>query len=302
MQHLLSILAEQRDVDQMSLLIDKVDENGSGDIEFEELATLLRAASPQLARPREVDSVKIEAHPLIEQMSEIASSHTWSLMSSHPAQLRDAAARAKKLAVISSRLSGPVAERVDDAIGWRRTLSMITEVGRELMVAAAEGERRGSLTEHCDDSRAHALAQMAQAMHHACAMLAEQPADSYEVHVALRTVRTVEQIERVNASKPVQWRNAPDANVADPADTIPPYHPDSVESRTSARNAARIERAQALASISPSAVSPCSFRLPHRGGRGPDDHVQQVRGEAPGEADRDDARRHEAGTEAQRCE
>ena len=37
-------------------------------IEFEELATLLRAINPQLTRPKDVQDVDLDPHPLIEQV------------------------------------------------------------------------------------------------------------------------------------------------------------------------------------------------------------------------------------------
>ena len=66
-RHLLALLSEEpRTNDHVALLIDKVDENRSGDIDFEELAMLIRAFNPQLPRPKDVDDVDIEPHPLIE--------------------------------------------------------------------------------------------------------------------------------------------------------------------------------------------------------------------------------------------
>ena len=51
---MLALLSESSNSDTVERLVAKVDANGSGDIEFEELATLIRAINPQLARPKEV--------------------------------------------------------------------------------------------------------------------------------------------------------------------------------------------------------------------------------------------------------
>jgi hypothetical protein len=49
-------------------LIAKVDENHNGELEFEELATLLRAIDPKLARTKLIEDIDIQPHPLLEQV------------------------------------------------------------------------------------------------------------------------------------------------------------------------------------------------------------------------------------------
>ena len=89
---------------------------------------------------------------------------------------------------------------------WRRTLAKIHEVAAEQLAAASEGERRGSLEVYCDDAHAHCLAMLAQALEHAGELLSAYDRDSYEVHVALRTIRTIEQCERLQPAQPIEWR------------------------------------------------------------------------------------------------
>ena len=89
---------------------------------------------------------------------------------------------------------------------WRRTLAKIHEVAAEQLAAASEGERRGSLEVYCDDAHAHCLAMLAQALEHAGELLSAHDRDTYEVHVALRTIRTIEQCERLQPARPIEWR------------------------------------------------------------------------------------------------
>ena len=89
---------------------------------------------------------------------------------------------------------------------WRRTLAKIHEVAAEQLAAASEGERRGSLEVYCDDAHAHCLAMLAQALEHAVELLSAHERDTYEVHVALRTIRTIEQCERLQPARPIEWR------------------------------------------------------------------------------------------------
>jgi len=89
---------------------------------------------------------------------------------------------------------------------WRRTLAKIHEVAAEQLAAASEGERRGSLEVYCDDVHAHCLAMLAQALEHAGELLSAHERDTYEVHVALRTIRTIEQCERFQPARPIEWR------------------------------------------------------------------------------------------------
>jgi len=85
-------------------------------------------------------------------------------------------------------------------------LLMIHDVASEQLAAAAEGERRSTLESYCDDAHAHCLAMLAQALKHAAQLLSEHERGSYEVHVALRTVRTVAEAERLHPGRPIEWR------------------------------------------------------------------------------------------------
>ena len=67
-RHLLGLLSEGNQVEDVNNLIAKVDENHNGELEFEELATLLRAIDPKLARNKLVEDIDIQPHPLLEQV------------------------------------------------------------------------------------------------------------------------------------------------------------------------------------------------------------------------------------------
>lgn len=207
--HLLALLSEHQTPEQIDELIDRIDENRSGDIEFEELATLLRAVNPQLSRPAHVDSIATESHPLLEQVLALlrGSEWRWELMKADPQQLDAAAHRARKLTAAARRLEDP-ADGVQSPKSWSHTLAMLRDVSKELLAAASEGggARGDSLATYTDGSRAEVLARTGQALAHAAAMLAGHAHDSYEVHVALRTVRTIELLERVQASRAIVWR------------------------------------------------------------------------------------------------
>ena len=87
-------------------------------------------------------------------------------MHADPSQLESSVARCKKLDAVVKRLSKVEDRRPGlnrDEAGWKRTLAMVADIGRDLLRAASEGELRGSLAHFCDDDHAHALAQMAQA-------------------------------------------------------------------------------------------------------------------------------------------
>jgi hypothetical protein len=67
-RHLLGLLSEGNQVEDVNNLIAKVDENHNGELEFEELATLLRAIDPKLARNKLIEDIDIQPHPLLEQV------------------------------------------------------------------------------------------------------------------------------------------------------------------------------------------------------------------------------------------
>lgn len=231
-RHLLALLSEDRDADQVGRLLDKVDANRSGDFEFEELATLLRAINPQLPRPKDIEDVDLEPHPLIEQVQAILEHDVTAILTTSAAQIERRARRAEQLAKITSELDTMYGAGASESAGKggkssqgrdgidgsgagtvspearRQALAMMHEVAAEQMAAAEESELRGTLECYCDDAHAHCLAMLAQALRHAADLLDGSERESYEVHVALRTVRTVEQAERLHPSKAIEWRMA----------------------------------------------------------------------------------------------
>jgi type II secretory pathway component PulJ len=67
-RHLLALLIEGHQAEDVNNLIEKVDANHNGEIEFEELATLLRAIDPKLSRNKRIEDIDIQPHPLLEQV------------------------------------------------------------------------------------------------------------------------------------------------------------------------------------------------------------------------------------------
>ena len=71
-RHLLALLIEGHQAEDVNDLIEKVDANHNGEIEFEELATLLRAIDPKLypklSRNKRIEDIDIQPHPLLEQV------------------------------------------------------------------------------------------------------------------------------------------------------------------------------------------------------------------------------------------
>ena len=143
-------------------------------------------------------------------------------MYAHPAQLDHAALRAAKLADVCKRLesgeafaaaAGETLPMGGFTMGGggggraidRATLQLLHDVAKDQIAASAEGEARGSLRTYCTDAYAAALAKLAQALRHAADLLAKHGAGTYDAHVALRTIRTVEQAEKMQASRKVDW-------------------------------------------------------------------------------------------------
>ena len=222
-RHLLALLSEANKNEQVDSLLEKVDADGSGAIEFEELATLIRAVNPQRTQARELADIEVDAHPLLHQVQALDDRASWGIMYATAEHLEAASRRAGKLAAIVSRLDGTAeiggggnrrqgGGRNASAGGGagnsvdRATLAMIHEVAAEQLAAAAEGERRGSLKTYCSDAHAEALARFGQALRHAADLLEAHGYDTYESHVALRTVRTVEHAERLHPGRRVEWR------------------------------------------------------------------------------------------------
>jgi len=146
-------------------------------------------------------------HPRLEQVYAILDKDLLRVLESSTDQHERRARRADKLSAILAEL--------EDAYGGahtmvhevrRRVLAKIHEVAAEQLAAASEGERRGSLEVYCDDVHAHCLAMLAQALEHAGELLSAHERDTYEVHVALRTIRTIEQCERFQPARPIEWR------------------------------------------------------------------------------------------------
>jgi hypothetical protein len=146
-------------------------------------------------------------HPRLEQVYAILDKDLLRVLESSTDQHERRARRADKLSAILAEL--------EDAYGGahtmvhevrRRVLAKIHEVAAEQLAAASEGERRGSLEVYCDDVHAHCLAMLAQALEHAGELLSAHERDTYEVHVALRTIRTIEQCERLQPARPIEWR------------------------------------------------------------------------------------------------
>ena len=146
-------------------------------------------------------------HPRLEQVYAILDKDLLRVLESSTDQHERRARRADKLSAILAEL--------EDAYGGahtmvhevrRRVLAKIHEVAAEQLAAASEGERRGSLEVYCDDAHAHCLAMLAQALEHAVELLSAHERDTYEVHVALRTIRTIEQCERLQPARPIEWR------------------------------------------------------------------------------------------------
>lgn len=220
-RHLLALLSEPGEGrDAVNELVEKIDVNHSGDIEFEELATLIRALNPQQMRHKDLKDVTFEAHPLLAQVQALADTDTLGIMYATPGQLASAAGRARKLGSVIHRLDGTtppdavgdgaVAEGTKAAANRRAferaTQHMLQEVADEQLEAARAGQQRQTLQAYCSDTYCEALACLAQALHHAASMLEASGTDSYDAHVALRTIRTVEQAERLLPSKRVDWR------------------------------------------------------------------------------------------------
>ena len=214
-RHLLALLSEGEDREKVDKLVDRVDANRSGDIEFEELATLIRAISPANARAKELADVQVEAHPLLEQVQAIADGACLNVMHATQEQLEGASTRASKLGAAVKRLEGAHTVGVGEANGGlikatgaidKATFRLLHEVADAQLEMAAEGEERGSLTAYCSDTYAEALACLAQALRHAASLLEAHGKDTYDAHVALRTIRTIEQAERLQPSNVVDWR------------------------------------------------------------------------------------------------
>ena len=225
-RHLLALLCETaaaNEVHRIDALLEKVDANASGDIEFEELATLVRALSPQMARPIELSEVALHPHPLLEQVN------AWfdhaaevDLMRIDAEDLRSAALRAAKLHTIMKRLEDATSHAAGEGgVGGggggfgssggrtidRTTVSLIYEVAQDQMTEAElGGVGSGSLERYTTDERSEMLAVLSQALRHAADLLVAHGADSYEGHVAFRTLRTVEELERWDPTRAVDWR------------------------------------------------------------------------------------------------
>ena len=206
LKHMLALLSDEADPKQLQRLIEKVDSNHSGDIEFEEFSILLRALNPQSLRTYELDEVRLETHHLIDQVQALLDEQ-WPLMHAQPwhaaRQTERAALLTAALPALEAHVGGTGSH---EATLWaleqlRRVAALQVET-----VAEAEGEARGSLASYVQDSYANALCKLSQAIDASCKLLAEHGNDSYECHVALRTLRTAVEIEQLQPSRSVEWR------------------------------------------------------------------------------------------------
>ena len=82
--------------------------------------------------------------------------------------------------------------------------------GRVSAAIGGDG-RHGRRRADCDDELSEALVRYAQALRHSADLLAAHGNESYEAHVALRTVRTVAEVERVTPAQRVDWALQPEA-------------------------------------------------------------------------------------------
>ena len=237
-RHLLSLLSEGEGPEKLDDLVRRVDADGSGSVEFDEFAVLLRAINPQAIRPTEVEAVAFESHPLVQQVQALQSSRRIQLMYADPEQVERQAARSALLTAALKRVEQGATDAKDNPPRWKRTLALLREVSAQQHAQSAVATRGGALHEYCADGYADGLCKQSQAsapaitvcMAHAHArrmhgvytwhmdgtctararhthitriappqalasaaeLLENHPFDSYEAHVALRTVRAVD--------------------------------------------------------------------------------------------------------------
>ena len=89
-------------------------------------------------------------------------------------------------------------------------VSMLAEVATMQMAAVGGPPTRGSLDEYCLDGHAEAYSQLSQGLA-ARPHVRELSIRFVRGHVALRTVRTIDAIERISPLQRVAWKYDPDA-------------------------------------------------------------------------------------------
>ena len=153
----------------------------------------------------------LESHPLLEQVQALQSFEL-QVMYVDGEHARHQAQRSKLLAAALARLEANPRDKIDDPARWKKTLGMLAEVATMQMAAAGRAANaRGSLDEYCLDGHAEAYSQLSQGLAASVRMFENFPYDSYEAHVALRTVRTIDAIERISPLQRVAWKYDPDA-------------------------------------------------------------------------------------------
>mmetsp|Transcript_40857 Transcript_40857/g.92587 ORF Transcript_40857/g.92587 Transcript_40857/m.92587 type:complete len:396 (-) Transcript_40857:139-1326(-) len=207
-QHWISLVLDTHNAGLIDSLIKRADCNNSGDMEFEELALVLRAINPQLARVHDVADVPTDAHPLIQQVQALAESHEVQIMYAEPQHAAHQAARGELLgrALRMLKAAGAV-HKSEWPSAWSETIDLLKQVASMQFEAAGTGASSNRLGEvFLLQSQADSLCRLAQALLHAVEMLETHDHDAYETHVALRTIRTVGEIEQVLPSRRVAWK------------------------------------------------------------------------------------------------
>ena len=96
--------------------VHRVDADGSGAVEFDEFAVLLRAISPLALRQTEVEAVSFESHPLVQQVQALQSSQRLQLMYAHPEQAERQATRSALLSAALKRLEQGLRQACGDGL------------------------------------------------------------------------------------------------------------------------------------------------------------------------------------------
>lgn len=227
-RQLLALLSEESDASRLQGLVRRVDVDRSGDLAFEEFAVLVRALNPQLARPMHPDKVRLDCHPLLQQVLDLRAAARWPLMNAQPGHaklqaeragllgealdaidpLRAHRARAETAAATAPTLAWQqlrVVVKGGPAAGRLQAMRTVERVAEMMLEVARTGGMRGSLSEYCDDEHADTLSRLAQALAAACELLRNHEEATFESHVAIRCLRTIHTMEQLPPSRPVTW-------------------------------------------------------------------------------------------------
>ena len=123
-----------------------------------------------------------------------------------PGHERAQASRGQLLIKAIARLDDEWSAKHDGGDERLRTISMLQEVVQMQLQAAGQTGSPGSLDFFVPESHSDVLCRLAQALSHAIELLQKHERHEYEFHVALRTVRTIGEIECVQPSRKVAWR------------------------------------------------------------------------------------------------